>query len=114
MVFSVSTTILRAKIPRPHALVERRVAEVRPLTHGSVVVPNVLVAQQRENKHSVRRTDAALSVGDDLLLGVDTRTLEHCPNLGCWLEDTPIVAGHEVEPLDVLRSGHMARPAVTA
>ncbi len=42
------------------------VVPIRPLTHRSVVVSGPLVAQQIEDEHTVRRTDAALSISDDL------------------------------------------------
>ena len=48
---------------------QRGVVPVRPLAHRGVVVAGLVVAQQPQREHSVRRTDAALSIGQHVLVG---------------------------------------------
>ena len=50
---------------------ERGIVAVGPLAHGGVVVLGLVVAHQLQDEHSVRRTDAALSIGVDVLVGRD-------------------------------------------
>ena len=48
---------------------ERGILTVGPLAHGGVVVLGLVVADQLQDEHAVRRTDAALSIGVDVLVG---------------------------------------------
>ena len=45
------------------------VLPVGPLSHGAVVIFCIGVAEQSEDEHAVRRTDAALSIGIHFLVG---------------------------------------------
>ena len=45
--------------------------------HRAIVVACVFVAQQREDEYSVRRTDAALSIGYDLFFRCGPHLLKH-------------------------------------
>ena len=48
---------------------QRCVFAIGPLPHGGVVVLGLVVANQLQDEHTVRRTDAALSIRIDLLVG---------------------------------------------
>ncbi len=60
---------------------------VAPLTPGSVIVSCARVPQQLKNEESVRRTDAALSVGDHVLVRGDPYAFQQCSQLATGLED---------------------------
>ena len=44
-----------------------------PLAHGAVVVAGPVVAEEPQREYSVRRTDAPLSIGYDVLVRRDPR-----------------------------------------
>ena len=48
---------------------QRGVVAIGPLPHGGVVVLGLVVANHLQDEHAVRRTDTALSIRIDLLVG---------------------------------------------
>ena len=50
---------------------ERGVLEIGPLTHRTVIVANVLVAEQPEDERGDRRANTALSIGDGFGFRID-------------------------------------------
>ena len=48
---------------------ERRILAVSPLAHRTVIVSRAVIAEQLQYENSVRRTDAALSISYDFLVG---------------------------------------------
>ena len=60
---------------------------VAPLAPGRVIVPCARVPQQLKDEESVRRTNAALSVGDHVLVRGDPYAFEQCTQLVTGLED---------------------------
>jgi hypothetical protein len=50
---------------------------VSPLPPGSVIDAHIAVAQQFQSPESVRRTDAALSISEDILVRSDANISEH-------------------------------------
>ncbi len=53
---------------------------VGPLTHGGVIVLGLFVAQKPKDEHAVRRTDAALSIREYLLVGGDAVLVQDLPD----------------------------------
>lgn len=54
-----------------------RIITIRPLTHRTIVITHAVVTQQLQDKQSVRRTDATLSIDNDLFVRRDARRLQH-------------------------------------
>ena len=54
---------------------QRRIITISPFSHRTVVVSHTVIAQQSQDKRSVRRTDTPLSVGNNLLVWHDTSLL---------------------------------------
>jgi hypothetical protein len=54
-----------------------RIVTIGPFTHRPIVITHAVVTQQLQDKQSVRRTDAALSIGDDFFVGRNARRLQH-------------------------------------
>jgi len=77
-----------------------RVADrVAPFPPGAIVNSDIFVAEKLENQKSVRRTDATLSVGDDLFLRSHPVCLKHLSQLVCRLDNWHVALGDEVLPL---------------
>ena len=91
-----------------------RVFAVGPLSHGAVVVAYAVAAQRGQDERSVRRTDASLSIGDALLVRRYAALLQHSPQLCGGLDGLVLVAGHEVQSLQVHRLGHIPNPPIAA
>ena len=67
---------------------------VAPFAPGTIIVPCARIPQQLQNEESVRRTDAALSVGDDVLVRGDSYAFQQCPQLVTGLEDWYVFTSH--------------------
>lgn len=57
-----------------------------PLSHGSIVVLGIFVAEKTEDEHTVRRTDPALSIREYLLVWCDSIVVQNVANLVRWLK----------------------------
>src|SRR3972149_8146901 len=91
---------LPCESPRSSPL-DGRVVAVAPLAPGAVVEPHIVIAQELQREQAVRRTDACLSVGDDLLVRRDAERLQlRLQGLG-WLEALPLLPVDAVAPLQV-------------
>ena len=82
------------------------VVPIRPLTHGAVVISGPPIAQQIEDEHTVRRTDAALSISDDLFFRGHPCRLQHGAKLIGRFDSHYFVFGDKVQPLEVHRIGN--------
>ena len=81
---------------------QRSIIAVGPFTHGGVVVFRLVVTDQLEDEHTVRRTDPALSIRVDFLLGRDAGLRQDSLDFVGWLE--PVSAPvHHVEPFQMNR-----------
>lgn len=78
---------------------DRVTDRVAPFPPGTVVNPDIFVAEKLENQKSVRRTDATLSVGDDLFLRSHPVCLKHLSQLVGRLDNWHVALGDEVLPL---------------
>ncbi len=58
-----------------------RVFHIGPLAHGAIVVLGLAVAEELQDHHTVRRTDAALSIGEDVLVRSNALLRKDPPNL---------------------------------
>ena len=58
---------------------ERCILAVSPLSHRAIIVACALIAEQLQDKHSVRRTDTALSISYDFLVWSCPNFFQHCP-----------------------------------
>ena len=74
---------------------------IAPFAPRAVVVANVLEAEQPQDPVSVRRTDATLSIGDDVLIFGDSDVCEHLSQLIGVFDDRDIAPGVEVDPFEV-------------
>ena len=54
---------------------------VGPLAHGGVIVLGVFVAEKPKDEYAVRRTDAALSIREYLLVRGDAVLVQYLPDL---------------------------------
>ena len=95
------------------SLLDGRVVPVAPVSPGPVVVACPLVAEEFEDEGAVRRTDAALSMGEHLLLRSDPLGGEKTAHLLRWLEHVRLRIDH-LDPLHVAGAGDMAGPLVVA
>ena len=99
-------------------ILERSIRSIGPLAHRAVVVASPVVAEEPQRKHSVRRTDAALSIRNDVLVKRDSYGLKHGPELGRGFERPVAVLCDQVEPLEMDSARHPAgsrvAPAVGA
>ena len=78
---------------------QRCVIPVGPLPHRGVVVLGCLVvAHQLQDEHAVRRTDAALSIGVNILVGGDPVVRQQLADFGGRAEAVGL-AVHHTEPL---------------
>ena len=77
---------------------ERRILTVSPLAHRAIIVSRAVVAEQLQDEHSVRRTDAALSIGDDFFFRRRADFFEHSPQLVGRLYRLVAVVRDEVQP----------------
>ena len=58
---------------------ERRIFAVSPLSHRAIIVARALIAEQLQDKHSVRRTDTTLSISYDFFVRSCPYFFQHCP-----------------------------------
>ena len=75
---------------------ERCILAVSPLSHRAIIVARALIAEQLQDKHSVRRTDAALSICYDFLVRSCPNFCEHCPEVIGGLYGLMAIVGDEV------------------
>ena len=100
------------KLAGPSApLLDGSIVPVAPVAPGPVVVARPIVAQELEYEGSVPRTDAALSMGEHLLLGCDPFGRKKTAHLLGGLEHVGLRVDH-LDPLHVAGAGDMAGPLV--
>ena len=61
-----------------------------PLSHGSIVVLGIFVAEKTEDEQTVRRTDPALSIREYLLVWCDSIVVQNVANLVRWLKSVSL------------------------
>ena len=75
---------------------QRGVVAVRPFPHGAVVITCSLIAKKLQDEYSVRRTDAALSIGHNFFFRRCSDRLQHGPQLRGRLDGLVFVVRNEV------------------
>ena len=91
---------------------ERRAFAICPFAHRAVVVSCSVVTQELQNKHSVRRTDATLSIGNNLLVRRGSDLFEHCPQIFRRLYRLVTVVCDEVQPFEMNGARYATRPGI--
>ena len=84
---------------------QREVLAIAPFGPGGIVIAHLVKTEQPQGEQSVRRTDAALSIGDDLTLGSDPSLLKHGAEFGRGFE-LFCLGVHIVEPFEMDRAGN--------
>ena len=74
---------------------------VAPEPPRSVKVTDRLNAEKLENPVSVRRTDATLSISNDVLVGSHADICKHLPQFSGFLDRRNVATGVKVDPLKV-------------
>jgi hypothetical protein len=72
-----------------------------PFSPRAIVVSHVLETGQLQGPESVRRTDAALSVGYDVLIRRHSYFSEHLSNFFCCSKYRNVATSVEIRPLEV-------------
>src|SRR5205823_12155978 len=88
---------------------QRQVFTVAPLSPGSIIVPHPIKTEEPQGEQSVRRTDASLSIGNDLAFWGDPRLSEHGPQFCRRLKFLGLTV-YIVEPFEVHGAGNAATP----
>ncbi len=88
---------------------QREVLAIAPFGPGGIVIPYLVKTEQAKGEQSVRRTDATLSIGDDLTLGLDPGLLKHGAKFVRGLE-LFCLGVHIVEPFEMDRAGNPPTP----
>ncbi len=87
-------------------MLDGQIDAIAPFLPRSDVVPHAGIAEQPQREIRMRRTIAALAVGDDLAIGRHPGALVHLPQLVRRLEGA--VGPEVVRPLEMHRAGHGA------
>lgn len=86
---------------------QRSVLHVGPFAHGAIVVLSVVVSHQLHDEHTVRRSDATLSIRVNVLVRRDAILRQDAPYVSGGLELVRVPV-HQVEPFQMHRSRYVA------